>query len=400
MLLSILNFSHKIKVFKLTTTLQPQVIYINQETNQDVFFLALELSNSKWKLGFSDGNRNRIKNVDAGDIKAVLEEIELARNKFGLSAHAELYSCYEAGRDGFWIHRWLIHNKINNHVIDSASIEVSRKSKKAKTDKIDVIKMVEQLVRYIRGDKKALTTVVVPSEEAEDNRQLHRERERLKKERTGISNHISSALVTEGIRGVKLNKEFVENIKQMTRWDGSLLGEDLQAKLIRAYERYECVNEQIRLLEKQQQERTAQALDGSLEKVKRMMMLKGVGWQSSWILTMELFAWRTFKNRRHLASFIGLTGTPFASGDINNEQGISKAGNKRVRGLMVELAWLWLRYQPQSDLAQWFERRFAQGGRRMRRIGIVAVARKLLIALWRYVEEGIVPQGAIFKVAS
>ena len=381
----------------MTTALHQQVIYINQATKQDVFFMAMELSNSKWKLGFSNGNKKRVKTVDAGDIKAVLEEIELARVKFGLSENAELHSCYEAGRDGFWIHRWLLHNKVNNHVIDSASIEVSRKSRKAKTDTIDVVKMIDLLVRFTRGDSKALSVVRVPSEEAEDNRQLHRERERLKKERTGICNHVSSALVTEGIRGVKLDKQFIDNIKQLKRWDGSPLGSDLQAKLIRAYERYECVNEQIRLLEKQQQERTAQAVDGPLEKVKRLMMLKSVGWQSAWILTMELFGWRTFKNRRHLASFIGLTGTPFASGDMNNEQGISKAGNKRVRGLMVELAWLWLRYQPQSHLAQWFERRFAHGGRRMRRVGIVAVARKLLIALWQYIEEGIVPSGAQFK---
>ena len=223
--------------------------------------MAIELSNSKWKLEFSNGNKNRIKNVDAGDTKAVLEEIELARVKFGLPENAQLHSCYEAGRDGFWIHRRLVHNKVNNHVIDSASIEVSRKSRKAKTDTIDVVKMLELLMRFTRGDNKALSVVRVPSEEAEDNRQLHRERERLKKEHTGICNHVSSALITAGIRGIKLDKNFVENIKQSKRWDGSPLGNDLQAKLIRAYERYVCVNEQILLLEKQQQERTAQAVD-------------------------------------------------------------------------------------------------------------------------------------------
>jgi transposase len=134
-------------------------------------------------------------------------------------------------------------------------------------------------------------------------------------------------------------------------------------------------------------------------KVKAMMMLKGIGWQSAWILVMELFGWRTFKNRRCLGGFAGLTGTPFASGDVNIEQGISKAGNKRVRHLMVELAWMWIRYQPQSDLALWFERRFANGGKRMRRVGIVAVARKLLIALWHFVEEGVIPTGAKLKAA-
>lgn len=374
-----------------------KVIYINQETNKTVLFLSLELSDKKWKLGFSDGARNRVRNVDAGDQSCVAEEINLARIKLGLDDDAQVYSCYEAGRDGFWIHRWLTDIGVTNYIIDSASIEVSQKKRKAKTDRLDVSKMSRLLVRYVRGEKDAFSVLEVPSGEAEDGRRLHRERGRLVKERGAHCARVSSLLVLHNIRGIALDKDFVDAIDKVRCWDNRPLGDDLKAELKREYERYKCIDDQIKLLEKQQRDRAAIAEEGSLLKVKDLMLLKGVGWQSSWILVMELFGWRTFKNRRHLGSFAGLTGTPFSSGNSNTEQGISKAGNKRVRHLMVELAWMWIRYQPQSDLAQWFDRRFAHGGKRMRRVGIVAVARKLLIALWRYVEDGQVPKGALLK---
>lgn len=376
-----------------------KVIYINQEINKTVLFLAFELADKKWKLGFSDGTRGRVRNVAAGDMNAVTAEIKLACTKLGLPEDTEVYSCYEAGRDGFWIHRWLTNINVNNYVIDSASIEVSQKKRKVKTDRIDAGKMVRLLVRYVKGEKDAFNVVVVPNEEAEDNLRLHRERGRLVKERGAHSARVSSLLVLHNIRGLSLSKDFVQSIEEARCWDGKPLPPDLKAELIREHKRYECINNQIEVLLQEQKDRTSEAKDGALLKVKNMMLLKGIGWQSSWILSMELFGWRTFKNRRQLGGFSGLTGTPFSSGNSTIEQGISKAGNKRVRRLMVELSWMWLRYQPQSELAQWFEQRFAKGGKRMRRVGIVAVARKLLIALWRYVEEGIVPKGAIFKAA-
>ena len=241
--------------------------------------------------------------------------------------------------------------------------------------------------------------VMVPDKDAEDDMRLHRERQRLVNERGQHSNRISSLLVKENIRDIPLGKGFEEEINKLNCWDGEQLGKDLQAELIRENERYQLIEAQIKTLEKLQKQRTAEAESGPLLMIKMMMTLKGVGWQSAWILVMEMFGWRTFKNRRQLAGFTGLTGTPFDSGDSTRDQGISKQGNRRVRRLLVELAWMWIRYQPQSGLAQWFERRFAHGGKRMRRIGIVAVARKLAIALWRFVTDGVVPAGAELKSA-
>jgi transposase len=174
---------------------------------------------------------------------------------------------------------------------------------------------------------------------------------------------------------------------------------DLKRELEREYERYELVDQQIKGLEKLQIQRAEDLDKPAMQQITQLMSLKGVGWQSSWILTMEFFLWRQFSNAKQLGSCAGLTPTPYDSGDSTREQGISKAGNKRIRRLMVELSWLWLRYQPDSALSQWFERRFGQGGKRMRRIGIVALARKLLIALWRYLEHGVLPEGAVLKAA-
>lgn len=383
----------------MTKALHNPVIYINQETNQAVLFMALELSNKKWKIAFSDGNKNRERNIDAGNTNDLMDQIQLTIEKLHLPDDVQIYSCYEAGRDGFWLHRWLVDKDITNYVIDSSSIEQSRKKRKAKTDRIDALKMVKQLSRYCLGDKEAFAVVMVPNNDAEDDMRLHRERQRLVNERGQHSNRIGSLLVRENIRDVPLGKGFDEAISKLCCWDGKPLGEDLQEELRRENVRYQLIDEQIKILEKLQKQRTAEAESGPLLMIKMMMKLKGVGWQSAWILVMEMFGWRTFKNRRQLAGFTGLTGTPFDSGDSSRDQGISKAGNRRVRRLLVELAWMWIRYQPQSKLAQWFERRFAHGGKRMRRVGIVAVARKLVIALWRFVTDGIVPAGAALKSA-
>ena len=137
--------------------------------------------------------------------------------------------------------------------------------------------------------------------------------------------------------------------------------------------------------------------DPAIEQVRRLLQLKGIGMNSAWVYVMEFFAWRAFRNRRELGSLAGLAPTPYASGESSRERGISKAGNRPVRALAIEIAWCWLRYQPDSQLSRWYQRRFAKGGSRVRRIGIVALARKLLIALWRYVEEDILPEGAQLK---
>jgi transposase len=311
-----------------------------------------------------------------------------------MSTETQVFSCYEAGRDGFWIHRSLTDNGIDNKVIDSSSIQVDRRKRKAKTDSLDVKSLVDLLVRYFGGEQRAFRVCRVPSVGEEDERRLHRERKRLIKERGSHTNRIGSLLIAHGIR-IEINKHFLEKLAKAQSPAGYDLPEDLKAELEREYARYVQVDQQIKHLEKAQKERVKEAKTKSLEMISELMRFNGIGPQTSWILVMEFLGWREFKNRRQLGSCAGLAPTPYASGDMNREQGISKAGNVWVRSQMVEISWLWLRYQPGSGLAQWFERRYGGGSPRMRRIGIVALARKLLIALWRYVTQGVIPEGAL-----
>jgi len=361
--------------------------------------MALELSNKKWKLGFSNGEKNRLTTIAAGDWIDLHKQMDLAKQKLRLPEDCRIVSCYEAGRDGFWIHRGLEAEGIENHVVDSSSIEVNRRKRRAKTDKVDVKALLRLLQRYWHGDRETMSVVRVPTIEEEDQRRLHRERTRLIKERGGHSARIKSLLVAHGIR-LEIRSDFLQQLESSRGGSTDYeLGADLKAEIRREYERYRMVHLQIKALEGEQQLRAGEEETGAMQQVNQLLKLKGVGWQSSWILVMEFFSWRDFRNQRQLGACAGLTPTPYASGDSEREQGISKAGNRQVRSLMIELSWLWLRYQPNSTLTQWFQQRFAGGGKRMRRIGIVAMARKLLIALWRYVKEGVVPEGAVFKAA-
>ena len=373
------------------------VLQSKDNANGTVLYMALELSYKKWKLGFSNGERNRVRTIDGRDWEGLQAEIELAKHKLDCASDCRVVSCYEAGRDGFWIHRALVADGIENWVLDSASIEVSRRQKKVKTDRVDVIALLRLLMRYMSGEKQAMHTIRVPTVAEEDDRRLNRERDRLLKERGGHRARIKSLLIIHGI--------VVEKLSQLPRLlataKAAVVGYDLPAdlkrELTREYERYVLVDQQVKQLEKLQIERAESRDIPATRNIQLLRSLKGVGWQSSWILTMEFFNWRDFKNTKQVGACAGLTPTPYDSGDSSREQGISKAGNKRVRKIMTELAWLWLRYQPGSQLSQWFEKRFGQGGKRMRRIGIVALARKLLIALWRYLEQGVIPEGAVFK---
>jgi len=373
------------------------VLQSKDNANDRVLYMAMELSNKKWKLGFSNSEKMRVKTIDACDWDALQAETERAKIKLDCAAHCRVVSCYEAGRDGFWIHRALQAEGIESHVLDSASIEVSRRKKQVKTDRIDVAALLRLLMRYVNGETAALHPIRIPTVAEEDQRRLSRERERLLKERGGHSARIKSLLVAHGIRLSRLS-ELPRLLPSATAAvTGYALPVDLKAELGREYERYVLVDRQVKELERLQHERAARVDSVAIHMIEQLRSLKGVGWQSSWVLIMEFFSWRQFKNAKQVGACAGLTPTPFDSGDSTREQGISKAGNKRIRKLMVELAWLWLRYQPHSALSQWFEQRFGSGGKRMRRIGIVALARKLLVALWRYLEHGVLPQGAVLK---
>jgi len=363
-----------------------------------VLYMAMELSNSSWKLGFSSGERIRRKSIEARDRARLIEEVQLAKHKLGLEQEAGVVVCFEAGRDGHWIYRWLSAEGFKVLEIDSSSIETPRGRKHVKTDRIDVENLLDLLLRYCLGFRKAFRIVRVPSEEAEAGQRLHREDEFLIRQRARVSNRLKGLLVTQGVMKVPLKRGFETWLESVQRWDGSGLSAALKAELTRLYKQYQLMNAQIvEVAQSYQQELLGDT--AVADKRRKLEQLKSIGPKTSRILSAEVFSWRVFRNGKQVGGMSGLTPTPAQSGDVQREQGISKAGNRRVRRVMIELAWLWLRWQPDSHLSQWFTQRFAHGGKRMRRVGIVALARKLLIALWRYVEWGVIPEGAVLRAA-
>jgi transposase len=369
-------------------------------TTERTLFVAFELSEKTWKLGFTigHGQKPRERTVAARHQARLLLEVAQAKKRFGLSETAPVVSCYEAGREGFWLHRFLQAQGITNYVVDSSSIEVNRRQRRAKSDALDVRKLVSMLMRYEHGEREVWRVVHVPSVEAEDRRHLHRALETLKQERASTTTRIKGLLSSQGVRLTSLNK-FPEQLEALRLWDGSPIPSGLRQRLLRVYTHHEFLSQQIAELEAERRALLQSSQDASIEQVRQLMQLKGIGINGSWLLVMEFFAWRDFKNRREVGGLAGLTPTPYHSGESAREQGITKSGNRHVRWMTTELAWSWLRYQPESALSCWFRERFGGGGKRLRRIGIVAVARKLLIALWRFLKTGALPEGAELKAA-
>jgi len=356
-------------------------------------YTAFELGEKNWKLALGDGVRSPSRyTVAAGDTAMLLECIVKAKTRCGLAPQARVRSCYEAGRDGFWLHRWLIAQGIDNIVVDSSSIEVNRRARRTKTDRLDADKLLSMLIRYHAEEPRVWSVVRAPTPEEEDARRAHRELGRLGHERTAHINRIRALLVLNNVR-----VKYVGGRLWQRWWSdhANELAPGVRAEIERENARLLLVKQQMDTIEAEQRQAVAA---GTEPQVAGLAQLRGIGMGSGWVLAKELFGWRRFRNRREVAGCLGLTPSPYASGESETEQGISKAGNRRVRTLMVELAWSWLRYQPQSELSQWFNRRFAGGGKRMRRIGIVALARRLAIALWRYLEDGLIPDGAQLKV--
>ena len=368
----------------------------NVTTKTDVLYLAFELGDTQWKLAFTIGlgQKPRLRSMPARDLPRLQEEIAKAKQRFHLTADAPVRSCYEAGRDGFWLDRYLNTYGIHNSVVDSSSIEVNRRQRRAKTDRLDAGKLLNLLLRYHSGEKKVWSVVRVPSAVAEDARQLHRELQELKDERTEHVNRIKGLLTSQGLRAPTVNKDFAQWLGAARLWDGSAVPSELQKRLLRELERWQLLGRQISLLEDERRQRIRCDKTPHVDKVRSLLDLWGMGLNGAWLLVYELFAWRHFDNRKQVGGCVGLTPTPYQSGDSRREQGISKAGNRRLRRLMVELAWCWLRWQPDSELSRWYQSRFGVGNGRSRKIGIVALARKLLIALWKYLEQGELPAGA------
>lgn len=374
---------------------------MNAQHNTETLYMAMETSQKSWGLHFTTGRKTRRITIAAWDLPRLDQELEKTLKKMGRAESCQIFSCYEAGRDGFSIHRMLKREfSIENVVVDPASIEVDRRKRRRKTDRLDGDTLARMLFRFhVLDERKVWSVVRVPSVLSEDERRLGREMDRLKKEKNQHVCRIKSLLATLGIP--KVNRVHDCDLSKIVS-EGRT---HLLAELQRQQTRLTLVREQLKEIAKQRQECLKNPRTESDRVAAKLMRLKAIGLVGSWDLSKEFFGWRKFKNRRQVGALAGLTGTPYDSGSSRREQGISKAGRTSVRSLMVQLSWLWLRHQPDSELTKWYYNRFDSSdaketgltNRRCRKIGIVALARKLLVALWKYVEFDVIPEGAVFK---
>jgi transposase len=376
----------------MTATTRPEFRSVSEPT----LYVAFELSAKEWKLAMTSGFGVEpwLRTVRAGDLRGVERAIGQAQTRFGLSAAVAVVSCYEAGRDGFWIHRALTQLGVANRVVDSASIEVNRRARRAKTDRLDALKLVRMLVRACGGEQGVWREVRVPSVADEAARHVSRERTALTQEQTRLINQLRSCLVTWG--GVLPRRRVPQWWTTASDWAGAPLPEAVQARIARAEARVALIADQIAELDTVQ--KTAMRMAPADSALGRLVQLKGVATTGASVLLDEGLVWRAFRNRREIGGLLGFAPTPYQSGEMVHEQGISRAGNARLQAISIQLAWNWVRWQPTSTLTRWYQARFAGGGKRARRIGIVAVARRLMIALWRYATTGVVPAGALLKV--
>lgn len=365
--------------------------------------MAIELSKSNWLVGVLTPLSAKIslRSIPCGAVdklmEIVVQTVEKVRRVTGRAA--QIVSCYEAGYDGFWLHRFLVARGVVNHVIESASLMVNRKARRAKTDRLDAEKLVRVLMAYWRGEPKVCSVVRPPSVEEEDAKRLHRERQFLMKERVQHIGRIKGLLAAHGIYDFRpYGKDWKARLSELETGDGRPLPPRLKAEINRQCQRLALVDAMLKNVDEERDAvvEAKTAHPQMVGRIQSLARLRAIGPQIATVLGTEVF-YRDFSNRRCVASYLGLTPSPFQSGDMARTLGITKAGNPRARTAMIELAWLWLRYQPQSELARWFEQRTNGLKGRIRRIAIVAVARKLAIALWRYLQTGIIPAGAELK---
>lgn len=384
-------------------------------TQDTSLFAALELSKSTWLIAVSAPGGDRVSKyrLEAADTAGLLGLLTRLKADAERRCHKPvmIVTIHEAGLDGFWVHRLLEANGVESQVVDAASIAVNRRSRRAKTDRIDVEKLLRTLMGWARGERQICSMVRPPTPQQEDERRLTREREILLAERIRHVNRVKGLLATQGVFGFEpVHQDRWVQLEQLRRWDGQPLLPRLQAELVRELDRLELVMSQLAELEAERdqalQVKTAPSLsaseprlagaDSASEVGAVLLRLRGVGPETASVLSLEAF-YRNFANRRELAAYSGLAPSPWKSGGIDGEQGISKAGNARLRKSMIQLAWGWLRNQPGSALSRWFHERVGDRRGKIRRITIVAVARKLLVALWHYVMQGVVPEGATLK---
>jgi transposase len=368
-------------------------------SDRPALFISLELSRSTWLVtALGPGSDKMSKySTPGGNGASLIELVNRLRAKVGSPGSVVVVAIQEAGLDGFWVHRVLEANGIESYVVDAASIAVPRRRRRAKTDAIDGETLLRTLLAWKRGEPRVCAMVVPPTPEQEDRRRTSRERAALMRERTRHVNRVKGLLAGQGITDYEpLQKDRRARLEVLPTFDGKPLPERLKAELSRELDVIELLLRQIEEVSAEHEAATARGAANNGSPAALLARLKGIGPQIASVLWHEGF-YRQFRNRREIAAYAGLVPTPWRSGSIDREQGISKAGNRRLRHIMIELAWLWVRHQPESALSQWFRERVGSERGRIRRIAIVAVARKLLIALWRYVAQGEVPQGAVLK---
>jgi transposase len=364
--------------------------------------IAIELSVSSWFVAvrLPGSEKSRLHRVEGGDTTALLALISDLRSRAEtkLRQAVDVACCFEAGRDGFWLHRLLTAHGAIAYVLEPTSILVNRRARRAKTDRLDAEGMLRVLAAWLGGDRQVCSIVSVPTPEDEDAKRPHREREHLVQERQRLENRMEALLFTQGIRGRPSLRSWERDIVKLRTGDGRALPCLMQAELNRLRRRLVLILELIREMEAERAKALAAMADDAMtRKIADLQRIRGIGANFSAVLVREVL-YRSFANRRQLASYVGIAPMPYQSGGMDRDRSISRAGNPRARTTLIQLAWLWLRYQPGSALSGWFRGRVGTLRGRTRRIAIVAMARKLLIALWRYVETGVLPDGVELRV--
>jgi transposase len=367
-------------------------------------FVSLELSRSSWvmtSLSPGKGEKMSKHSVASGDVKGLLDHFAKLRAKAQARTGKSfpIVVIYEAGLDGFWIHRVLERDGIESHVVDAASVLTSRRRRKAKTDRIDGEGLLRTLLAYKRGEPRVCAMVRPPSPEEEDRRRLCRERKTLVAERVAHVNRIKGLLFAQGIADyapLRCNRR--QRLEELTTGDGRSLPAHLKAQISRELDRLELTLQQLKAVEAERDALLAPEGEAAPAPVAALAGLRGIGPEFAAVLWLECF-FRSFSNRRQVAAYAGLAPTPWQSGSVDHEQGVSQSGNPKLRSSMIQLAWLWLRHQPTSALSRWFKERVKQNGGRGKKAAIVALARKLLVALWKFVSNGVVIEGAVMKAA-
>ena len=375
------------------TASEPGTLLVSFELSQKSWVLTIQQPNASKTSRHTVAPRNTAKVLDL-----LSKHRKQAERRLGRAVR--VISIYEAGLDGLWLHRWLSAHEVESHVVDAASILGPQRRRKAKSDRIDGVKLVRSLGCWRAGDEQACTMVTPLTPAQEDDRRLSRERGDLVSERNRLTNRIGGLLANQGIAGFKpLQKDALATLATLRTGDGRPLMPHLKASIERMLQCLALLVAQIKTVEAERDRllRTPEvAASAEMVMAQRLFRLRAIGPEFATVLPLECLH-KHFDNRRQVAAFAGLAPTPWLSGGIDREQGISKAGNRRLRKTMVELAWSWTRHQPNSALTRWFNDKVAGQGKRVRRIAIVALARKLLVALWRYVHDGVVPEGAVLK---